>query len=365
MAKKTPLYDTHEQLGAKLIDFGGFDMPVQYSGIKLEHEAVRNAVGMFDVSHMGEFMVTGPEALDLIQYVTTNDASKLTDGRAQYTVMCYEDGGIVDDLLVYRLAENNYMLVVNAANIDKDFAWIDSQNSFDAELSNASDKMGLLAVQGPHSVDTLQSLTDVALDEISFYHFEVGTFTGFDDVIISATGYTGEKGFEIYFDTNKADARTIWEAIMEAGKAHDIAPAGLGARDTLRLEMGYALYGNDISQDRNPVEAKLNWLVKHDKGNFIGKEPLQKAKENGTEQVLVGFVLSDNRSFPRHGYEICDTEGNQIGEVTSGGISITLDRGIGMGYINKEYAESNDTISIRIRKRLAEATLQRPPFIKK
>jgi len=365
MAKTTPFYEDHKKLNARIIDFGGYDMPVSYSGIKEEHRAVRNSVGMFDVSHMGEFVISGEEALPYLQYIITNDASKLTPGKALYTVMCKEGGGIVDDLLVYMLDENRYMLVVNAANIDKDFNWIASQNNFNARLINKSEDTCLLAVQGPESLNTLQKLTDTDLKSVSFYNFTVGSLAGYSNVILSATGYTGEKGFELYFDKEEAAPSEIWNAILEAGKEFDIKPAGLGARDTLRLEMGLALYGNDIDETTNPYEAKLNWLVKPDKGNFIGKKELLKIKEKGVERKLTGFEMPDNKKIPRKDYEICDEKGEQIGRVTSGGLSVTLDKGIGMGYISKEYQENKNNIFVSIRKNLVEAKLVAPPFIEK
>lgn len=365
MLKRTPFYNLHEEAGAKLIDFGGFEMPVQYDSIRKEHKAVRENVGIFDVSHMGEFFVTGDEALDLIQQVTINDASKLMPGKAQYTAMCYEDGGIVDDLIVYMLEENDYMLVVNASNIEKDFNWISENNSFDAKLENKSDEMCLLAVQGPKSLETLQKLTDTDLSAIRFYSFEMGSLAGCDEVILSATGYTGEKGFELYFSKESSDPAAIWNAIIEAGEEFDIEPCGLGARDTLRLEMGFALYGNDITKDTNPLEARLGWLTKLDKGNFIGHEALQKVKENGIERKLVGFTVDDKRSIPRSGYEIVDEDDNKIGFVTSGSRSITLGKNIGMGYVTKEYAKEGDHIFVNIRNKKARATVEKPPFIKK
>jgi len=366
MLKRTPFYDIHKNLDAKLIDFGGWEMPVQYDSIRKEHKAVRSGVGMFDVSHMGEFYVSGPQALDLVQHVTINDASKLETGKAQYSAMCYEDGGIVDDLLVYRLFEEDaYILVVNASNIEKDFEWITKNNSFDAEVVDLSSDTCLLAVQGPDSVKTLQKLTDHNLDEIKFYTFETDTFAGFDNVVMSATGYTGEKGFELYFNKNIVDPEGIWNAIMEAGKEFDIQPCGLGARDTLRLEMGFALYGNDLTKETTPLEARLGWLTKLDKGAFIGREALQKVKEQGVERKLVGFTIEDPRSIPRAGYLITDREGNEIGEVTSGSRSITLGNNIGMGYVKTGFTEEGSSIFVHIRSKQAEALVTKPPFVKK
>lgn len=366
MSKRTPFYNIHKQLEARIVDFGGFDMPVQYKSIKKEHKAVRNAVGIFDVSHMGEFLIGGSEALDLVQHVTINDAAKLSPGKAQYSAMCYEDGGIVDDLIVYRLMEENvYILVVNAANIEKDFNWIRQNNSFEAELTNMSDDTCLLAVQGPKSVDTLQKLTDLNLEEISFYTFQTGKLAGMENVVFSATGYTGEKGFELYFDKNMVDPEAVWNAIMEAGEEFDIEPCGLGARDTLRLEMGFALYGNDITKATNPLEARLGWLTKLDKGEFIGREALKQVKEEGIKRKLVGFTIDDDRAIPRSGYNILSTEGNEIGFVTSGSQSITLGKGIGMGYVEKDFTEEGTKVNIEIRNRKVGATITTPPFIER
>jgi len=365
MSKRTPLYAQHQKLNAKIIDFGGFDMPVQYAGIKQEHTAVREKAGMFDVSHMGEFFVRGEHALELIQKVTINDASTLKPGKAQYTAMCYEDGGIVDDLLVYKLSDNEYMLVVNASNIEKDLEWIKSQNSVGAKIENRSDSIALIALQGPESVQILQKLTDNKVTDISFYTFETGSVAAQPGVIISATGYTGEKGFELYIDTSKADPVVIWNSLLEAGEEFDLEPAGLGARDTLRLEMGFALYGNDITKDTHPLEARMGWLTKFDKGDFIGKKALQKKKEKGLNRKLMGFEITEPRNVPRSGYDITDKEGNNIGFVTSGTQSITLNKGIGMGYITTDKASEGEKIYIQIRKRQAEAVVKKPPFIKK
>lgn len=365
MLKRTPFYSIHLQAGAKLIDFGGFEMPVQYESIKKEHNAVREHVGMFDVSHMGEFFVEGPEALDLIQYITINDASTLKPGKIQYSAMCYENGGIVDDLLVYMLEENRYMLVVNASNTEKDFKWIQEHNSFDATLKNRSDEYCLLAVQGPESIKTLQKLSDVNLSEIEPYTFKTGSFAGYDDIILSATGYSGEKGFELYFRAADVDLPIVWERIMEAGAEFGIEPCGLGARDTLRLEMGFALYGNDITKDTNPLEGRLGWLTKLNKESFIGKEALTKAKETGLKRKLVGFTVDDSRSIPRSGYTITNEDNEEIGYVTSGSRSITLGTNIGMGYVAKEYAGEGTKIYIQIRNKQAEARVTNPPFVKK
>lgn len=340
-------------------------MPVQYEGIKQEHLAVRKHAGLFDVSHMGEFFISGPEALALIQKVTINDASVLSPGRAQYSAMCYEDGGIVDDLLVYMLDEERYMLVVNASNIDKDLDWIRSQNSMKAEIQNQSDKTGLLALQGPKSVDILKKLTSTDVSSIPFYRFEKGSVAGEEDIIISATGYTGEKGFELYIDTEKADIQKIWTDILEAGKEYDIEPAGLGARDTLRLEMGYALYGNDITKETSPLEARMGWLTKFEKGDFVGKESLLQQKENGIPRKLMGFEVQEERKIPRSGYEIRDNFGSKIGFVTSGTHSISLNKGIGLGYMESGKVVESEKIFIKIRKDQVPAIVIKPPFLNK
>ena len=366
MPKRTPFYDIHVGEGAKIVEFAGFDMPIQYQGIKVEHNAVREAAGMFDVSHMGEFRVTGSQALDLIQKVTINDVAALVPGKAQYSAMCYENGGIVDDLIVYMLAENEYLLVVNAANIDKDFAWIAGQNDFkDAQLTNESDNWCLLAVQGPNSPALLQTLTPVNLSDIPYYGFTQGEFAGENGVIISATGYTGEKGFEIYFDKNTADPEAIWIAIMNAGKDHGLVPVGLGARDTLRLEMGFALYGNDITSETNPIEAGLGWLTKLDASEFLGKTAVAAVKAEKPSRRLRGFVIEESRALARGGCRIADAEGNTIGQVTSGGMSISLGKGIGLGYVASAHAKFGKQVYLDIRKKLVPATLVKPPFIKK
>ncbi|MDX1637362.1 MAG: glycine cleavage system aminomethyltransferase GcvT [Balneolaceae bacterium] len=366
MPEQTPFYHIHQKLGARLTDFGGFDMPVQYESIKKEHRAVRSSVGLFDVSHMGEFRIFGPEAQELVQYLTINDASALTDNQAQYSAMCYEDGGIVDDLLVYRLPEGSgYMLVVNAANIEKDLEWIQSHNRFDAEVENRSSEICLLAVQGPKSPETLQKITDLELDSIRFYRYAIGNLGKLGDITYSATGYTGEKGFELYFDRSEVDAEAAWNLVMEAGADCDIVPCGLGARDTLRLEMGYALYGNDITKDTNPLEAGMGWLTKFDKGDFIGREALQAVKQRGVSRNLVGFTVEDERAIPRSGYDIVDADHEVIGFVTSGSQSITLGRAIGMGYVPTEHAAEGTPIGIQIRGKTAEAIVTDPPFIAK
>lgn len=366
MPKQTPFYSIHQKYGAKLTEFAGYEMPVQYTSIRQEHNAVRQKAGIFDVSHMGEFFVEGAQALDLIQHVITNDASRLSVGRALYTVMCKPDGGIVDDLLVYKLADQQYMLVVNAANRSKDYNWITDHNSYDADVTDRSDDTCLVAVQGPNAVEILQRLTSVNLNDIKFYHFTTGDMAGFNNLILSATGYTGEEGFELYFDKSKADPEAIWEAIMEEGKSFGIEPAGLGARDTLRLEMGLALYGNDLTEETNPLEARLSWLTKLEKDDFIGKEALEEIKKSGIKRKLFGFEVVDGKSVPRNGHEILNSDGNStIGIVTSGTRSITLDKNIGMGYVDAAYATEGEEIKIQVRKRTVTAKTKKPPFLKK
>lgn len=364
MPKRTPFYEKHVEAGARITDFGGYEMPISYKGIKVEHQAVREHVGLFDVSHMGEFIIEGPEALNLIQWVITNDASKLNIGKALYTVMCYPDGGIVDDLLVYKLSEQRYMLVVNAANITKDFSWINKQNRFDAVVKDQSGDTCLLAIQGPKSVETLQEISPLDLSEISYYRFEVGRVADCDNIIISRTGYTGELGFELYFDKNETEPTAIWDAILAAGKEHDIEPAGLGARDSLRLEMGLALYGNDIDEETNPYEAKLNWLVKLNKSNFIGQQVLQDIYNQGVSRVLTGLSMCSTKKIPRKNYLLYSPDGKKVGRLTSGGYSISLKKGIGMGYVERNYAENNNNIMVEVRGKNYEATLEQPPFIK-
>ena len=340
-------------------------MPVQYAGIQKEHLAVRNGVGLFDVSHMGEIYIRGENALKTIQYLLVNDASKIKPGKAQYSCMCYEDGGIVDDLLVYMIAENDYLLVVNASNIDKDFEWMVKNNKYGAEITNASPDICLLAVQGPKAPETLQKLTDTDVSAISFYTFQKGSLAGYDDILISATGYTGEKGFELYFDKNKTSPEVIWNAIMEAGKEFDIQPAGLGARDTLRLEMGFPLYGNDISASINPIEARLGWITKLDKEEFIGKQAIQAAKASSPDRKLMGFKMKEAKKFPRKGYPLHSEDGQPAGEVTSGGLSISLGKGIGLGYVRADLATEGTTINLMIRNKPEAAIITKPPFITK
>lgn len=360
--KRTALNDTHRKLGAKMVPFAGFDMPVYYKGIVAEHNTVRERVGMFDVSHMGEVFVTGPRALEYVQKITVNDASKLTDGQAQYSAMCKPDGGIVDDLLVYRLEPERYLLVINGANIDKDFAWM-VQNEIDgADLRNASDDYTLLAVQGPRSADTLRKLTDANLDAIEFYHFTQGTLAGVP-MIISRTGYTGELGFELYFSSDAETSEKVWNAVMDAGAEFGIEPIGLGARDTLRMEMGYCLYGNDITEQTNTIEAGLGWITKLDKGGFNGSDALAAAKEQTPERRLIAFTLEE-KGIPRHGCSI-SVDGETIGEVTSGTMSPTLGAGIGMGYVRREHSKAGTPINIVIRDKEVRAMVRKAPLVKK
>jgi len=356
--KSVALNDTHIALGAKMVPFAGFNMPVQYSGINIEHETVRNGVGVFDVSHMGEFILKGEGALDLIQSVCSNDASALFDGKVQYSCLPNEKGGIVDDLLVYRIDEKTYMLVVNASNIDKDWDWISKYNKGAVEMKNISDQTSLLAVQGPKAIEALQSLTDVNLAEMDYYTFKKGVFAGIENVLISATGYTGAGGFELYFD--KKDSEHIWNEVFRAGGHLGIKPIGLAARDTLRLEMGFCLYGNDIDDSTSPIEAGLGWITKFTK-RFVNSEYLAAQKENGVERKLVGFEMIE-RGIPRHDYEIVDSAGNVIGKVTSGTQSPSLQKGIGMGYVNTSFAKLGTDIFIKIRDNKVLARVVKMPF---
>ncbi len=365
MSKRTPFYETHKKAGAKLIDFGGFEMPVQYEGIKIEHAAVRDNAGLFDVSHMGEVFVSGPGSLGFLQRITINDVSKLVPGKAHYSAMCYPNGGIVDDLIVYMMGDDRYMVVVNASNREKDVAWMKENQTDDVTIDDRSDAYALLALQGPASAEILSKITDLDLGSIAYYHFAVGTVAGFDDVIVSATGYTGEPGFEIYFDVTKCDPEAVWNAIMEAGATSGLKPCGLGARDTLRLEMGYALYGNDISDSTSPLEAGLGWITKFDKGDFVGREALLSQKEAGITRKLTGFVMEDEKAIPRSHYIVRNSEGEQIGEVTSGTQSVTLSKGVGMAYMDLFWSKPGQSIVIDIRGRLMPATTQKPPFVKK
>lgn len=359
--KNTALTQIHEKLGAKMVPFAGYNMPVTYEGINAEHETVRNGVGVFDVSHMGEFIIRGEKAFDLIQKVTSNDVSALFDGKVQYSCLPNETGGIVDDLLVYRINEKTYMLVVNASNIEKDWNWIKNHNSFGAEMVNISDKTSLLAVQGPKAAEALQSLTDIPLADMPYYTFKKGKFAGFDNVVVSCTGYTGAGGFEIYFENEQAE--TMWNKIFEAGKPFGIKPIGLGARDTLRLEMGFCLYGNDIDDTTSPIEAGLGWITKFTK-EFTNSVALKAQKEKGVERKLVGFEMID-RGIARHDYPIADNNGNVIGKVTSGTQSPTLQKAIGMGYVKSEFAKAGTDLNIIIRDKPVKAKVVKIPFLNK
>lgn len=359
--KQVPLQHVHEALGAKMVPFAGFNMPVQYEGVNIEHETVRNGVGVFDVSHMGEFLLTGEKALDLIQKVSSNDASVIKIGKAQYACLPNDKGGIVDDLIIYRIKEDQYLLVVNASNIDKDWDWISKHNDMGVDMRNLSDDYALLAIQGPKSIEAMQSLTSANLSEIPFYSFEVADFAGIDNVIISATGYTGSGGFEIYCKNDEVEQ--IWNKVFEAGKSFGIKPIGLAARDTLRLEMGFCLYGNDIDDTTSPLEAGLGWVTKFTK-DFINSDNLKKQKEEGVKRKLVGFELLE-KGIPRHDYEIVDKNGNTIGKVTSGTMAPSLGKGIGLGYVTMEHSKVDSEIYIRIRKNDVPAKVVKTPFYKK
>ncbi|WP_121353114.1 glycine cleavage system aminomethyltransferase GcvT [Flavisolibacter nicotianae] len=365
--KNTPFTQKHIELGAKMAAFAGYNMPISYSGINDEHQTVRRNAGVFDVSHMGEFMLKGEGALDLIQRVTSNDASKLTAGKAQYSCLPNEQGGIVDDLLVYCIEENKvYMLVVNASNIEKDWNWIQQHNPSTGsgqavEMHNISDDTCLLAVQGPNATKILQSLTEMDILNLKYYTFVKGEFAGVKNVLVSATGYTGAGGVEIYFENKDDNAEKIWNAIFEAGAAQGIKPIGLAARDTLRLEMGYCLYGNDIDDTTSPLEAGLAWITKLSKGDFTAREILQKQKEEGVKRKLVGFEMVD-KGIPRHHYEICDKDGNPIGYVTSGTQSPSLGKAIGMGYVDIAHSSLDSIVYIKVREKLLQAKVVKIPF---
>ena len=359
--KNTALTDKHIELGAKMVPFASYNMPVQYTGVNQEHAHVRSAVGVFDVSHMGEFYIKGVEAEQLVQKVTSNDVSQLFDGKIQYSCLPNGKGGIVDDLLVYRISSEEFLLVVNASNIDKDWDWISSHNTFKATMENKSDSISLLAVQGPKATESLQGLTDVNLAEMEYYTFKIGTFAGIDNVIISATGYTGAGGFEIYFPNENANA--IWDGVFKAGASNDILPIGLAARDTLRLEMGFCLYGNDIDDTTSPLEAGLGWITKLNKGDFIDREYLVNQKETGITRRLAAFEMVD-KGIPRHGYPIVDSEGNEIGVVTSGTMSPSLKKAVGLGYINVPTNKVGNDIFISIRNKSLKASVVKLPFYK-
>ena len=358
--KNTALTETHEALGAKMVPFAGYNMPVQYEGVNAEHETVRQAVGVFDVSHMGEFLIEGKHALDLIQKVSSNDASKLTVGKAQYSCLPNDDGGIVDDLIIYKIKEETYLLVVNASNIEKDWNWIASKNDVGATMRDLSEDYSLLAIQGPKAIEAMQSVTSHDLSAIKFYNFVVGDFAGIENVIISATGYTGSGGFEIY--CKNSEVKQVWDKVIDAGAGFGIKPIGLAARDTLRLEMGYCLYGNDINDTTSPFEAGLGWITKFTK-DFTNSENLKAEKERGVENKLVAFKL-DDRGIPRQGYDIVDGNGNKIGDVTSGTMSPSLGVGIGLGYVPKVFAAADSKINIQVRKKAIPATVVKLPFYK-
>lgn len=354
--KKTPFFEIHQKNNAKIVDFGGFLMPIQFKGIMEEHKRVRSTAGLFDVTHMGEFEVRGKDALTFLQKVTTNDVSKLETNQVQYSCMCYDDGGIVDDLLIYRLP-THWMLVVNATNIDKDFKWLEDHLSGDVELKDVSDDTALLALQGPDAERILSQLTDVDLSNLRFYWSTFGNVAGVD-LLFSRTGYTGEDGFELYIKSESGVK--LWNALMDAGKKFDLEPIGLGARDSLRLEMKYMLYGNDIDQNTNPLEAGLGWIVKLDKGDFIGKEPIVIMKRDGIKRKLVPFVLK-GKGFPRKGYEI-HKNNEKIGFVTSGTFSPSLEKGIGLGYVKVDHSKKGEKLDIIIRGKSEKAEIIKPPF---
>jgi aminomethyltransferase len=359
--KNTALTEKHIALGAKMVPFAGYNMPVQYEGVNVEHETVRNGVGVFDVSHMGEFLLSGENALNLIQKVTSNDASTLTIGKAQYSCLPNGNGGIVDDLIIYKIKEDQYLLVVNASNIEKDWNWISSQNDLGVEMKNVSEEYSLLAIQGPKASESMQSLTSVNLTDIPYYHFVVGPFAGVEHVIISATGYTGSGGFEIYVKNEFVNE--LWDKLFEAGASFGIKPIGLAARDTLRLEMGFCLYGNDIDDSTSPIEAGLGWITKFNK-EFIDAETLKQQKENGVTRKLVAFEMIE-RGIPRHDYEIHDENNNVIGKVTSGTMSPSLKLGIGLGYVTIDNSKVDSEIFISIRDKGIKAKVVKLPFYKK
>ncbi len=361
--KRTPLHDVHKALNAKMIEFAGYEMPVEYTGVKDEHKQVREKAGVFDVSHMGEFRLKGPDAFKLVQHLTSNDATRLVPGKVQYTCLPNGRGGIVDDLLLYMIGEHDYMMVVNAANIEKDWKWINSQNNFDVELLDISENTALIAVQGPMTADILNPLTDIDLNQIKFHHFTIGEIGGLDEVLISATGYTGSGGFELYCRPDQS--YQLWNRIMESGASADIKPAGLAARDTLRLEMGFCLYGNDIDETTSPLEAGLGWITKFTEGNdFIDRQRLEEQKINGVARKLIGFEMM-GKGIPRKDYPILDPSGKVMGRVTSGTMSPTLEKGIGMGYLPLDFSNAGQEILIGIREKQLRARVIQLPFYKK
>jgi aminomethyltransferase len=359
--KKTTFYNLHEKAGAKIVEFAGFMMPIQYSSIIAEHKAVRNNVGVFDVSHMGEIFIRGTKAAEFVQNLTVNDVTKLYPGRVQYSAMCYPEGGIVDDLLVYMVSPEEFMIVVNASNMQKDYDWMIQNNSHDVEVDNQSDEYSLLAIQGPNSKDTLSKIIDKNLD-LEYYHFFKAKVAG-KDMIVSRTGYTGELGYEIYFKGNEKDAEEVWNAVFEAGKEFGIQPVGLAARDSLRLEMGFCLYGNDIDNTTNPLEAGLGWITKINKGSFIGKDAIVKARNEGLKRRLIPVVTSE-KVFPRHGYEMT-VNGEKVGTVTSGTVSPVLNQPIAMAYLDSAYTTEGTTVNFNVRGKEIPAVVTKLPFIKK
>ena len=358
--KSTALSQKHIDLGAKMVPFAGYNMPVQYEGVNIEHETVRTGVGVFDVSHMGEFILRGPNALDLIQKISSNDATKLFPGRAQYSCLPNNEGGIVDDLLIYMIQEEEYLLVVNASNIEKDWNWISKHNTMEVEMLNVSDDWSLLAVQGPNAIKVLQQLTTVDLTAIKYYHFNKGVFAGVDNVIVSATGYTGSGGFELYVPN--AVANKVWDSLFEAGKPYGIKPIGLAARDTLRLEMGFCLYGNDINDTTSPLEAGLGWITKFSK-DFINSAQLKAQKEAGVSKKLIGFEMVD-RGIPRNGYQINNSDGIPIGHVTSGTMGPSVKKAIGLGYVNVDFTSEGQDVFLEIRNKQVAAKVVKFPFYK-
>lgn len=359
--KKTTFNNIHKKLSAKLVEFAGYEMPIQYSSIIAEHKAVRNSVGVFDVSHMGEIFIKGDKALDFVQHITINDASKLFPGRVQYSAMCYPDGGIIDDLLVYKLSDKEFLLVINASNIDKDVSWMKENNKFGISIDNRSDEFSLLAVQGPNSEQVLKKLIK-NMPELEYYHFTKEIIAGIQ-MIISRTGYTGELGYELYFTGDVSQAEKVWEEVFKAGKEFDIKPVGLAARDSLRLEMGYCLYGNDIDQTTNPIEAGLGWITKTEKGNFIGKDSILKIKQEVSNRKLVAMI-SDEKTFPRKGYEIT-AKGKKVGVITSGTVSPVLEKPIALGYVDKPLNAAGSEVAFKIRDKEFPAVVTKLPFVKK
>lgn len=359
--KKTTFNGVHKKLGAKMVEFAGYEMPIQYSSIIAEHKSVRNSVGVFDVSHMGEVFISGDKALEFVQHITINDASKLFLGRVQYSAMCYPDGGIVDDLLVYRIAEKEFLLVINAANIDKDVSWMKENNKFGVSINNRSDEYSLLAVQGPNSGQVINKLFK-DMPDLEYYHFTKAKIAGID-MIISRTGYTGELGYELYFTTDVSQAEKVWDEIFRAGKEFDIQPVGLAARDSLRLEMGYCLYGNDIDHTTNPIEAGLGWITKIDKENFVGKDVILKLKQEGPSRKLVAMI-SDEKTFPRKGYDIT-AGGKKVGVITSGTVSPVIEKPIALGYVDKPLNTAGSEVAFKIRDKEFPAVVTKLPFVKK